>query len=298
MKALGNGKTEWPKGPYSWVDQRVLNISIPFTWNLPTVRTRLLNHHFEWDRVIAGGPALKLMPKYFADLDFVTVGERWPGILQRVNPLATRSTEGCVRSCSFCGIGKGLIEPGGLVELADWPDLPIYCDNNILAASSAHFDRVIERCKGWGWADFNQGVDARLLTDYHAERFTEIGRPMIRLALDHTGMMDEWEDAFSILRRAGMPKSCIRSYALIGFNTGPAEAWERCRWIERHGVKSLPMWYHPLDALQENQVTAAQEQLGWTQDERRNLMMFFYQHLIRENRRQRRFYHPDQMLLA
>ena len=128
--------------------------------------------------------------------------------------------------------------------------------------------------------------------------FAEIEDPTIRLALDHEGMKGEWENAFATLRRAGMTKASIRSYALIGFNTPPSEAWERCRWIESHGVKVLPMWYHPLDALEENKVTREQVELGWTDDERCNLMMYFYQHLIRENRKMKRLYHPDQFALA
>ena len=160
----------------------------------------------------------------------------------------------------------------------DWPDLPVLCDNNILAVSEAHFDKVIDRLKAHGWADFNQGIDARLLTKYHAERLKEIGRPMIRLALDNMGYADQWESAFSILRRAGFPLSLIRSYALVGFKSDPAEAWARCEWIESHGIKALPMWYHPLNAMEENKVTMEQKQHGWTDYERRKIMQWFYQH--------------------
>ena len=136
----------------------------------------------------------------------------------------------------------------------------------------------MERAKWWGWADFNQGLDARLLTEYHAARLKEIGRPMIRLAMDHSGMRDEWENAYALLRAAGIPKSLIRSYALVGFHTDPGEAWERCRWVESHGVKVLPMWYHALDCLVENSVTEEQGKWGWNDYERRRIMQWFYQH--------------------
>ena len=56
-------------------------------------------------------------------------------------------------------------------------------------------------------------------------------------------------NAYDRLRRAGVRQHDIRSYALIGFDMDRNEAWERCHFIEAMGVKALPMWYHPLNAL-------------------------------------------------
>jgi hypothetical protein len=159
---------------------------------------------------------------------------------------------------------------------------------------------VIDRLVRWGWADFNQGVDMRFLTDYHAQRIAEIKKPLVRLALDSDSRDSKakWLRAFRRLRRARITKASIRSYALVGFDTGPGEAWERLRWIEKHGIKALPMWYHPLDALEYNAVTEEQRHLGWDDEKRKDLMMYFYQHIVRANRKERRFHHPDQMALA
>lgn len=269
---------DWPKGPTYWIDNRILYASIPFTWNLISVKGELSQRNFDWDTAIVGGPAVELIPGFFNDLPHVSEGHDAPGILQRINPLATRTTIGCNRKCKFCGVGRGKIEQGGLVELDDWPDLPVLCDNNILASSEAHFDKVIERLKGHGWADFNQGIDARLLTPYHAKRLREIGKPIIRLALDNMGYADQWENAFSILRSASFPLNLIRSYALVGFDSTPEEAWIRCKWIEDHKVIALPMWFHKLNAMEVNQVTKAQKTLGWSDYERRRIMQWYYQH--------------------
>lgn len=268
----------WPKAPTYWIEERVLSVSIPFTWNLPMVKGELSQRNFMWDTAIVGGPAVELIPGYFDGMDHVMEGHESPGVLQRINPEATRTTTGCNRHCNFCAIGTGKVEPGGVREMNDWPDLPILCDNNILAASEAHFDKVIERLKGHGWADFNQGIDARLLTEHHAKRLREIGRPIIRLALDGMGYSDQWEKAFDTLRAAGFPLNLIRSYALIGFNSSPDEAWERCKWIEGHKIIALPMWFHSLDCMEANQVTEDQEKLGWNDYERRRIMQWFYQH--------------------
>lgn len=267
---------EWPRGPHHWTEGRTLYVSVPFTWNLPEVRSFLLQRSLLWDTAVVGGPAVKLMPGYLAGLERVTLGDELPGVLQRVNPMATRTTIGCPRRCAFCGVGT--IEPGPFRELVDWPDLPILCDNNIIAASLSHFERVIERLTRWGWADFNQGLDARLLTKRHASLIAGIGKPMVRLALDWDGMRDEWERAFGVLREAGMPLHSIRSYAIIGHGESPAQSWDRCEWIESHGVKVLPMWFHRLDAWQLNVVTQEQMETGWNDFERRRIMQWFYQH--------------------
>jgi len=269
---------EWPCGPTYWTMGRTLCVSIPFTWNLPEVRRIVRVGSLVHDNFLVGGPAVEMMPGYFDGIPGVTVGHEYPGVLQRVNPQATRSTTGCVRKCEFCAIGTGRIESGGMKRLDDWPDLPVYCDNNILSAGRAHFDRVMDRLEKHGWGDFNQGIDARLLIEYHAERFMRVKGLTIRLALDSESDTKRWEKAFDILRAAGIALSRIRSYVLIGFNSGSSSAWRMCRWIETFGVKPLPMWFHRLDAMEPNVVTCDQEKEGWTDFERRRIMQWFYQH--------------------
>ena len=265
---------DWPKKEFSWIENKVKYISIPFTWDLQSVKNDLIQRSFLWDRAIVGGPATQLLPGFFDDLDHVSVGTEMPGILQRINPMATRTTTGCIRKCGFCGVPQ--IE-GQLVELDDWPDLPVICDNNLLAASMDHFNRVIDRLIKWGWADFNQGIDSRLLTIDHAKRIKKIKEPVVRLALDSMAYVDDWEKAYQTLRKAGFTKKSIRSYALIGFNSGPEEAWKRCEYIAAHGIKPLPMWYHSLKATEKNIVTAKQKELGWTDFERKLIMQYYYQ---------------------
>jgi len=81
-----------------------------------------------------------------------------------------------------------------------------------------------------------------------------------------------------MLINVGIAKTNIRSYALIGFDSGPDEAWERCQWVESHKIKVLPMWFHPLDALKQHQVTEDQKKLGWNDLERKRIMQWHYQH--------------------
>jgi hypothetical protein len=154
----------WPKKPYMWREfGRELRVSVPFTWNLPELRQFLMQKSAWWEHATVGGPAIALMTNYLDGIQNVeSTTEEDYSVLQFVNPMATRTTTGCVRSCKFCGVGCGKIEPGGFQELFDWPDLPIICDNNLLAASTQHFDRVMDRLEKHTGVDFNQG----LIPDY------------------------------------------------------------------------------------------------------------------------------------
>jgi len=213
-----------------------------------------------------------LMPWY---LHGAEVGGEIPGVLQRYNAEATRTTVGCPRRCPFCAVPK--VE-GEFRELSDWPDGPIICDNNLLRASVEHFDRVCDKLEKWGWADFNQGLDARFMTGHHTERIKRIGEVRVRMALDNVGVMPAWDKAFANLRAAGISRRNIGSYVLVGFDSDPSDAWRRCAWVEAHGALAYPMWYHDLDCIEKNRVTPKQASLGWRDHERRKIMQWFYQH--------------------
>jgi hypothetical protein len=45
---------DWPKKETTWVNQRVLYVSIPFTWNLPSVKLNLQQKSLFWDRAVIG----------------------------------------------------------------------------------------------------------------------------------------------------------------------------------------------------------------------------------------------------
>ena len=247
----------------------MLNISVPFTWCLPNVQKRIAS---TWMPVKVGGPAVELMPGYLKGAE---IGHESEGILQRINPLATRTSVGCPSRCKFCAVP--IIE-GCFTELDSYHRGPVICDNNLLASGKDHLNGVVDMLRSFGWADFNQGLDAALVTQEIADLIATIGKPIIRMALDSQGEKEAWSRAYECWRKAGTAKNRIRSYVLIGFNSDPGEAWDRCEWIQDHGVLALPMWFHTLDAMKENIVTKEQSGLGWTDYERRRIMQWFYQH--------------------
>jgi hypothetical protein len=274
-------KAIWPKSPTRWIADKVLHVSIPFTWNITTVVEEIRNPSPFWDSVLIGGPAVYLMPHKFDGLKNVTIGKECPGALQKVNPYATKTTTGCIRKCPWCVVRR--VE-GPLKVLDDWPDLPILTDNNLLGAPLEHFDKVIDRLVSWGWCDFNQGLDTRIMTPYHAKRIAEIKQPVVKIALDDMSYAKEWELATILLREAGVPKSYIRTLVLIGFNSGPKEAWDRLHYVKDKGFHPRPMWFHELDAMDVRVVTPKQQELGWTNAERVLITGYFYAGKMNEER--------------
>lgn len=232
-------------------------LSVVFTWDLPEAYQRAVWLRQMGYSIHAGGPACGLMPDYLADVAEVN-GRAIPA-LERHNPLATFTSRGCIRRCPFCAVWR--VE-GKLRELDDWPLRPIVCDNNLLACSQAHFDRVVDRLKPLAGIDFNQGLDARLLTPYHAGRLAELDC-MVRLAFDSVGYEFQFMQAYEMLRAAGFPKKRIRVYVLVGFDDTPGDALYRLRTVRALGIKPNPMRYNPLDTLQRDSYVGP----GWTGSE-------------------------------
>jgi hypothetical protein len=168
---------------------------------------------------------------------------------------------------------------GCFSELNDWPDLPIICDNNLLAASEQHTDKVFDRLEKFEGVDFNQGLDIRMLNGFHIERLARLKNPKIRLACDSLNDLPRWEVCAERLMEEGLiPKRSIYTYALIGWSDTPEEAWERCEFIRKKTKYTCPMWFHELDAMKRNQITEVQKDNGWDYEEMKAIMGFYYKH--------------------
>jgi len=221
-------------------------LSIAFTWDLPDAYQRAVWLRQTGQRVIAGGPAVSLMPHYLAEV--TEIGTDWPMALEQHNPFATFTSRGCIRRCPFCAVWR---TEGELRELDDWPILPIVCDNNLLACSRRHFDGVIDKLKPVHGVDFNQGLDARLLTKHHASRLAELDCK-VRLAFDHISGESALVDAWAKLRAEGIGKARIGVYVLFGYGDTPEDALYRLETVKELGIRPNPMRYNPLDALVRN----------------------------------------------
>lgn len=256
---------DWSKGVVHWCKNGVAYVSVVFSWDLAEAYQRCVWYAAQGYDVRAGGPAVAVNSGYLADV--AEVGGV-AAALRLHNRDATFTSRGCIRRCRFCAVPQ--IE-GDLRELADWEPRPVVCDNNLLACSRAHFDKVIDKLKGVPQVDFNQGLDARLLTDYHADRLAELDTRLVRLAWDHVKLESAVMVAYERLRRAGFWKERIRVYVLIGFDDTPADALYRLESIKALGVWPNPMRYQPLDVEKRNGYVAS----GWTDAELKRFMRYW-----------------------
>lgn len=244
-------KSEWAKDIVKWEVGSTLYLSVVFSWQLKEAELIASQHK---DKVIIGGPATDNRDACIYD------------VLSMHNPLATFTTRGCPYSCSFCRVPK--IE-GELRELATWKPNPIVCDNNLLAASKKHFERVIDILKVFPWVDFNQGLDARLFTSYHADQLARLEKAMIRFAFDQENAESIVIDAITTARKAGL--KIFGVYVLIGYKETPEEAIYRLEKVREWGIRPSPMRYQPNDAKIKNEYCPPQ----WEPQELRHTMRYY-----------------------
>lgn len=99
--------------------------------------------------------------------------------------------------------------------------------------------------------DFNQGVDARLVTDEKMKKLSEICIKPLRIAFDHYEQRDIYVSAIKTAAKYGITD--LSNYLLYNYLDKPEELYHRMRinvdLCEELGVTiySFPMKYHPID---------------------------------------------------
>lgn len=181
-----------------------------------------------------------------------------------------RTTRGCIRSCKFCAIDQlepdrcDLIDIKPVVEgirsqIGDQPEL-VLMDNNVLASPrladivddimSLGFQRGAKVGKRQREVDFNQGLDARLLTKESVALIAQLPLKPVRIAYDRARDHETFERAVRLIAAAGFRD--ISNYLLYNFDDRPEELWERMHHCVELGDKlgvrvwSFPMRYVPI----------------------------------------------------
>lgn len=257
----------WSKKIVSWEDKYNHYYSIVFTWDL-WEWCQVVQQTLDGKKTVVGGPAVKLHPEWVPE--WIEIGpDVWGSpALTLHNPFATRTSTGCPRRCAFCAIPK--IE-GKLIELRFWENRPVIIDNNLLACDAGHFNKVIDGLKKWSWCDFNQGLDVRQMLSFHADRIAELNNPIIRLSFDHVSVESDFMHSFELLSHAGIPKSQIRVYVLIGYDDTPEDALYRLELVRSLGIRPNPMRYQPLDSKVKNEYVTP----DWAQAELIRFMSYW-----------------------
>mgnify|MGYP001279903477 CR=1 FL=1 len=198
----------------------------------------------------------------------------------------TRITRGCIRSCKFCsvpilerefGFFKNLRKQIEEVDTryGERQNLVIM-DNNILGIdriaavfqdiAKAGFEAGAKRNGRQRWVDFNQGLDARLISKDPslAEGLASICTSPVRLAFDFVGMERPYRNAVKILTQHGFTE--FTNYMLFNFKDTPEELYHRI-WINAElnlelGIRitGFPMRFVPMDDIRRGHVA---EQWKW-----------------------------------
>jgi hypothetical protein len=109
-----------------------------------------------------------------------------------------------------------------------------------------HF-RKLERAR---YIDFNQGVDARLVTEEKMRKLTEINVRPLRIAFDDLSQKNIYEKAVRLAAKYGIKH--LSNYLLYNYEDEPIELYERlklnvelCEELDVT-IYSFPMKYHPI----------------------------------------------------
>ncbi len=244
-----------------WESKEYNNYSFIFSWQLwKWLQTAQKELNGKPLRI--GGPAvynnISWIPKW------IEVGYDLENIYKKYNKNFCKTSIGCIRKCSFCQVWK--VE-GKLKELNTWQSGKIVIDNNLLACSKKHFDKVIDSLKTVKNVDFNQGLDTRLLTKYHTERFKELKKPIIRLAFDHIKNENDFLRARKLLKDF----KDIRCYVLINYKDNPEDAFCRLELCIKLGVLPNPMRYQPLNTKIKNSFVFS----TWTEKKLQKYMRYY-----------------------
>lgn len=147
----------------------------------------------------------------------------------------------------------------------------ILWDNNLLGA--ANWRNLIAELKEIGLpVDFNQGLDARRITEEVAQEFIGLRIDPVRMAYDVPSERKALERAIPALARAGFKLRDMIVYVLYDFQDSPEEFLERLCDLMEWGVVAYPMRFEPLDSLKKNQHIGSKwttEQLGMIAKARR-----------------------------
>ena len=157
-------------------------------------------------------------------------------------------TRGCIRRCEYCVVPRkeGDIRPAATWEEIRRPDSReiLFLDNNVLAS-----DFGLEQIDRMGgepvWVDFNQGLDARLITLDTARMLARLHWiRFIRMSCDTSDMLLVVEQAVAYLREAGAAPSRFWAYVLV---RDVGDAHQRVIALREMGVEPFAQPYRDFD---------------------------------------------------
>lgn len=203
------------------------------------------------------------------------------------------TTRGCPHKCKFCAVNvlEADCDIDNYVPLKyiidnSKKDL-LLLDNNVLA--SKKFPEIINEIKKYGFSsnakfngkkryvDFNQGIDARLLTEEKMKLLSQIAIKPLRIAFDDIKFRDLYINRVLLAKKYSIRH--LSNFILFNYNDNPRDFYERLRInIELNrrydlDIYSFPMKFVPLDAKDRKQNG---QKSNWTPKELRGLQLILH----------------------
>ena len=139
------------------------------------------------------------------------------------------------------------------LELYDLIKLETTTKENLLKANKLldpYYEKYRPKIPRQRFVDFNQGTDARYVTDELMKLMSEIPIRPLRIAFDYIGLKNTYIGAVELAAKYGIQE--LSNYILYNFHDSPEELYERLeinvRLGDRLGISiySFPMKYIPL----------------------------------------------------
>lgn len=157
-------------------------------------------------------------------------------------------TRGCIRSCPWCVVPKkeGRIRPYSTWQEIKRPDSRdiVFMDNNVLACEHG-INQIKDMIGQDVRVDFNQGLDARLITPEVAELLSKLKWiRFIRMSCDTDAMLDVVLRAIHFLEKNGVKPYRVFVYLLV---QGIASAEKRALALRKAGAEVFAQPYRDFE---------------------------------------------------
>jgi len=173
-----------------------VHISVAFTWDIE--KANWLKEQWEMIAPVKiGGPAVDGEGDEFV-----------PGMYLRDG--ITITSRGCPNRCSWCFIKRPL------KELEDIQKGNVIQDNNILACSKSHLNKVFQMLSRQHSIRFSGGLESRRIKYDTVERLRSLRIKELWLSYDYDGAINDLVRASYLLRKY-FSRYKLRCYVLIGF---------------------------------------------------------------------------------
>jgi hypothetical protein len=230
------------------------------------------------DRMIPDYKLFDAETQRFSTQEYDLVGDSYFGYL----------TRGCPNKCPFCGVPRlepEFVEYAGakdyiekITELYGRKTHLVLFDNNIL--HSGELERIVSDLRDLGFqvgakiayknkagqttykqrhVDFNQGTDARLMTEENIKLLSELAIHPLRVAFDNIRFKGRYTRAVALAAKYWIVR--LSNYVLYNYKDTPEDFWQRLKVnidLNREyglSIYSFPMKYIPLDAKDRSYVS-------------------------------------------